>query len=112
MAVELIVSYFFGSTLFFLQEMLLFSESLSQMGDETVGEKLSMHVEPRCRSLGERMPWRMFRNNSKDLNCSFSVDAAQEVSLRMSICRHALLMSLSTSSFLGSIPSIFGWFKL
>lgn len=112
MAVELIVSYFFGSTLLFLQEMLPFSESLSQVGDETVGEKLNMHVEPRCRSLGERMHWRMFRNDSKDLKCSCSVDTAQEVSSRRMICRHALLMSLSASSFLGSIPSIFGWFKL
>lgn len=67
-AIELIVFYFLGSTL------LISSASVSvqcKVWDETVGKQLSMHMVPRCRSLGERMYWRRFRNDSKEVNCSF-----------------------------------------
>lgn len=55
-----------------------------------------MHVMPRWRSLGERIHWRMFRNDSKEVNCSFKYRChiEEEVSMRMRICRNALLMSL------------------
>ena len=39
--------------------------------DETVGKPLSMHMVPRCRSFGEKMHSRRFRNESKDVSCSF-----------------------------------------
>lgn len=55
----------------FLQQMSQFSQSLCKVSDETVREQISMYMVPRCGSLGEKMLWRMSRNYSKEVNCSF-----------------------------------------